>query len=225
MTHPRDESVLDDVLHEYASCPGGPSHSTLTEWVKSYPEFRKELEEFTAAWILQETLPPQQPEVVDEETLVLRAMSAVQQVLYEERPDRAADCDPAAADDAPDLDSLMAAGRELGLDARTLAESCELSVPLIAKLDRRLIAFASVPLQLSERLAEVLRTGTAAVQAYLRQPMVLAEGARYRSSSRPALPTEQQDFFEAVRADPTLSADRRKHWLDLTPPPENWTEP
>jgi len=224
MTHPRDESVLDDVLHEYASCPGGPSHSTLTEWVKSYPEFRKELEEFTAAWILQEALPPQQPEVVDEETLVLRAMSAVQQVLYEEQPDHAADCDPAAAEDPSGLDSLMAAGQELGLDARALAESCELSVPLIAKLDRRLIAFASVPRQLSDRLAEVLRTSTAAVKAYLQQPMVLAEGARYRSSTRPALPTEQQDFFDAVRADPTLSADRRKRWLDLQIHPENWTE-
>lgn len=224
MNNLRDESALEDVLHEYASCPGGPSHSTLSEWVKKHPEYRRELEEFTASWILQDALRPQQPEKLDEETLLLRAMSAVQQVLYEEGARHAAEAAGPAEVAEPGLDSLMAEGKELGLDAQALAERCDLSVSLIAKLDRRLIAFASVPQQLVQKVADVLKTSASRVSAYLEQPMVLAGGARYRSGTRPGLPAKQQEFFDAVRADPTLSADQRARWLASQPPPDDLTE-
>lgn len=79
----REKRHLEDVLNDYVAMEQNPSHGGLTKWIQQYPEHKKELIEFTVNWGLMEHL-PQVPilKEVSEETLVLRAMSIVEDRLH-----------------------------------------------------------------------------------------------------------------------------------------------
>ena len=109
---------------------------------------------------------------------------------------------------------ILAVGAERGLSLVQLANATELSVALITKLDRRLIIFRSIPEWVLQKLSEVLGRAREAVGDYLRQGAAFAAGAEYHADEAPTLP-EQQDFFEAVLADKTISEPRRKFLLGL----------
>lgn len=111
---------------------------------------------------------------------------------------------------------VLSRARELGFSIVQLANAAELSVALIAKLDLRLFRFTSVPSQVMGKLCDVLNVSTDELAAYLQQGAAFAPGAEYRAEEAPSLP-EQQDFFEAVLADKTLSEQRRAHLLGLRP--------
>jgi hypothetical protein len=112
------------------------------------------------------------------------------------------------------ISGLLAKAQERGLDAVALADKTGLSVVLITKLDRRLLAFKTIPARLFERLADALEATASAVADYLQQSQSLAMGARFRSEESPRV-AEQQDFFEAVRKDKSISEDRRAALLAL----------
>jgi hypothetical protein len=57
----------------------------------------------------------------------------------------------------------------------------------------------------------------ASVAQYLQQSPSFAASASYRAEEAPTLPTTQ-DFFDAVRQDPTLDQERRAALLRLHPP-------
>jgi hypothetical protein len=65
-----------------------------------------------------------------------------------------------------------------------------------------------------QELSEVLGRSQEAVAAYLRQGAAFATGAEYHADEAPTIPG-QQDFFEAVLADKTISEPRRKFLLGL----------
>lgn len=114
----------------------------------------------------------------------------------------------------PQLKGILVAAKSIGLDAMGLANSAALSVVLVTKLDRRLIAFRSVPAQVINTLAAALRQSGALVAEYLKQGPVLATEGRFRANEAPALP-ELQDFFDAVRTDKSISEERRGALLAL----------
>ena len=111
---------------------------------------------------------------------------------------------------------VLSRAKEQGLSIVQLANAAELSVALIAKLDLRLFRFASVPIQVIGNLSEKLKLTLDELSAYLQQGPTFAPGAQYRANEAPSLP-EQQDFFEAVSADKTLSEQRREYLLGLRP--------
>ncbi len=86
---------------------------------------------------------------------------------------------------------------------------------LIRKLDRRLLRYASIPQEAIDLLAQTLRQQISVITQYLQGGPTLAQGASYRSEKAPAL-VEQEDFFEAVRNDRTLSDEQRHFWLSLS---------
>jgi hypothetical protein len=110
------------------------------------------------------------------------------------------------------LVGLLATAKARGLNADTLAERLEIGQPLVIKLERRLLRFASLPGQLIDRLAETLQVSAEQVRAYLRQPPTLAAGASYKSDRIPQT-TAQQDFAQAVRACDEMTAAQKTTWL------------
>ena len=113
------------------------------------------------------------------------------------------------------IESILSSAKRLGLDALGLADLTGLSVVLVMKLDRRLINFGSIPQKIFDLLANVLHSATAPITEYLQQPPVLAMEARFRATESPTIP-EQQDFFDAVRSDKSISEDRRLSLLALS---------
>ena len=138
---------------------------------------------------------------------MLRGMSIVQNLLHAQALE-------SATRTVTPFASLIGEGRTCGLKPRQFAQEVELGDSVLRKLDRRLILFASIPKKLIESLAEVIQSETARVAAYLQQSPTLATATEHRSEHTPVL-TDQEDFFDAVRADPTIKREHAVRWLEL----------
>ena len=207
MNRPMDQEILEDILDAYVASGVGPN-SPLEEWTRRYPEFEREIVEFAASWSLMTWLPPApNAEEVTEQTLVLRGMSVVQNVLH--RQSAESDSDSVAL-----FESLIVEGQERGFEPRRLAHAVGLGDTLLRKLDRRLIAFTTIPEELIYRLARVMGREASSITAYLQQEPTLAARTEHRSEQAPKL-TPQEDFFDAVRSDPTIGRDHADHWYAL----------
>lgn len=76
---------LEDILDALVASDIGPNSPQFADWIRRYPDFEQELIGFAASWSLMKSLPPAtEPAAVDEETLVLRGMSIVQNLLHEQ---------------------------------------------------------------------------------------------------------------------------------------------
>lgn len=207
MNTPMDKEMLEDILDAYVASSVGPN-SPLEAWTRRYPEFEREIIEFAASWSLMTWLPPApNAEEVTEETLVLRGMSVVQNVLHRQ-----------SAESSPDLaapfESLIEKGQEKGFEPRQLAHAVGLGDSLLRKLDRRLIAFTTIPEELIYRLARVMGREASSITAYLQQEPTLAARTEHRSEQAPKL-MAQENFFDAVRSDPTIGRDHADYWYAL----------
>ena len=207
MNKPMDQEMLEDILDAYVVSGVGPN-SSLEEWTRRYPEFEREIVEFAASWSLMTWLPSApNTEEVTEETLVLRGMSVVQNILHRQLSESASDL-------VAPFESLIAEGQERGFDPRRLAHAVGLGDSLIRKLDRRLIAYTTIPQELIHRLAQVMQSEATSITAYLQQDPILAAGTEHRSEQAPKL-MAQEDFFDAVRSDPTIGRGHAEHWYAL----------
>jgi hypothetical protein len=147
----------------------------------------------------------------DEEALLLRGTHIVQSLLQKQSMQPPSE----TQGKGEPFEGLLAQGRSCGLSSLDqLADRVELSAALVRKLDRRLIRYTSIPLQLIETFAHILRRDVVTIARYLNGSPTLITGASYKAKQAPGL-TGQQDFVEAVRHDPELSEDRRRQWLSL----------
>ncbi len=210
MNNPMEKERLEDILDAYVASRVGPN-SPLDEWIQRYPRFEREIIEFAASWSLMKWLSPApNAEGVDEETLVLRGMSVVQNLLHRQSAE-------SAPDSVAPFESLIAEGEGRGLKPRQLAHAVGLGDSLLRKLDRRLIVYATVPQELIYRLARVMQRESTSIAAYLQQAPKLVATTEHRSEEAPKL-MELEDFFDAVRSDPTISPEHAEYWLALKGP-------
>lgn len=112
------------------------------------------------------------------------------------------------------ISSLLEQAGAIGIDAVALADQSGLSVSLVTKFDRRLIAFSSVPQKVIERLAVALRITVESLSGYLEQAPALAVGARFKAQHTPTL-SGTQNFFDAVTADRSISEERRSELMQM----------
>jgi len=234
------DAELEAVLEAYADAEPGPDRATLATWIGRYPQFARELTDFTARWQLLKWAGDADDathtalatsEVADEEheRMVLRGVSAAQSVFFAKRaarriagrtaPSREASIVPAAASPAgAPIESLIAAARRAGLEYTALKERVGLSDALLQKLNRRLINPLSIPAQITGDIAAAIQQRVEAVSRYLTLAPTFAPGAQHRATQAPALPKSKEDFFEAVRNDAALPADRKREILALPRP-------
>lgn len=206
----RNEVSLEDILNEYVDSEQTPTYEALNKWIRLYPQFKTELTEFTANWTLMNELPPaSEAKVVDKATLVLRGMSVFENRLHSHRNQ--------AQNQSNKIKGLLAEGARLGLTIDQLSNACRLSLPIVRKLDQRLISFPSIPHQAIDCLSKEIKRSPAVVADYLKQSMTLAKGAAYRSRAAPKVPAEPQNFFDAIKQDSTIKEQERNYWLSLIP--------
>ena len=207
MNKPNKVDRLEDVLDAFVASDVNPNEA-LDEWIRSYPEYEQELTEFAVSWSLMKSLPPApDAEEVNENTLVLRGMSIIQNLLHEQSRE-------SASESVVLFESLIAEGRVHGLEPRQLAQATKLGDSLLRKLDRRLIRFASIPQDAINNLSNAIQSAPASVAIYLHQSPTFVAAMEHRSEQVPML-NAPEDFFDAVRADPTISREHAAHWLKL----------
>jgi DNA-binding LacI/PurR family transcriptional regulator len=210
-----DRRELDDVLTGYLAA-GAIDSDSLDLWIERYPEYEQELTNFALAWMLSESLPvaPDADRVPDTR-LVERGMQAVQQLLVtKQHPEPAAVLAGSSAADR--ISGLMAEARARGLRPRQFVQTTGLGDALLAKLDRRLIRFASIPNEVIERIASALQHDLDSVRQYLQQAPSFATTAAYRAEQAPQL-AGPEDFVAAAASDSTMSETQRAYWHSLAP--------
>lgn len=112
------------------------------------------------------------------------------------------------------LAGILTAAKEQGLSSRQLAKLTGLSVVLITMFDRGMINTKRLPSVIVARIARAINSSAERVLEYLQLGPRFAVDANYKAEDSPGL-EDPQDFFEAVRDDPTLSDEERQQLLAL----------
>ena len=206
------QELLDNILDAYVTEVETPNLEVLKEWIRKYPQYQRELTDFTIAWIQMEELRPINRDKTDHDTLVLRAMSVVQN-LYRIGEQKSV---PSQSAKNP-IEKLVAEAETQGFSQDQFAAQLKLSVGLLWKLDRRLIKYSSIPVELIENIAGALRRGLQIVAEYFHRQPTLALNASYKAKRQPQV-SEPTNFFDEVRSDTDLSNEDRAYWLAFEPP-------
>ena len=205
----RSRATLDDVLTAFVAENEEPTAANLQTWVERYPQYRRELVDFAAAWAEQLLLPPapeMEPET--EKVLIDRAMSYVHTVAYERDTQT-----QSLAESGKAVHSLTEEARRAGLKPQDLANALGLDLSLVSKLNNRQIT--EVPALLVSLFGQLLQKPTAAIEAYFDQPPQAAVDTAFLAHGKPAS-LAQQNFADAVRAS-SLSVEEKARWLGETP--------
>ena len=120
------------------------------------------------------------------------------------------------ADDLGTFNGILSEGKNCGLSNVKLARRARLSITLLTKLDLRLVRYKSIPAKVIENVASAVNRTVQEVSRYLQGRPRFAFDASYKADEAPAIP-EQQDFFEAVRTDSSLTDDERESLMSLKP--------
>ncbi|MGD1152742.1 MAG: hypothetical protein ABR911_07715 [Syntrophales bacterium] len=201
------EIQLEDVLDAYVEATGEtPDRIILREWIRRYPKFRRELIEFTVQWSLMETLPPSEgTKAVNEDTLVLRAMSIVSDRLHAlDLRDRAEELE---------ISDLLEEIKKAGLKINNLAKQCDLSTAIITKLAKRLIEPTSIPERLIDCLCSLLQKKPENIREYFQGAAGWPLSVRYCAIAPPEPQEERENFFDAIRRERTMDEKQRQLWL------------
>ncbi len=217
--------ALDQVIESYllrrdeaAAGAGGDAgeaaraaRNVLIEFMRRYPHAADALADFAATASIIENSPHPKNQTESEshtereESIVRRGMDVAARLLAARRT-------PVAPEEnAPPLTGLRKEAAACGLTIQALASATRLSVPLLVKLDRRLIRFASIPRQAIERIGAELGRGFDAVAAYLQGDPQFASQASFRADAAPRMP-DPQDFFDAVETDLTMGETQKNEW-------------
>lgn len=185
------------------------ARAVLTEFMRLYPHATDALADSAAVGSIVENSPDagsqSESEILTEEkNIVHRGMETAARLLAARRTS------VVQAEVAP-LSGLRKEAEARGLTIQALASATRLSVPLLIKLDRRLIRFASIPRQAIGRIGAELGRSFEVVAAYLQGDPQFASQASFRADTAPQMPG-QQDFFEAVETDLTMDEAQKAEW-------------
>jgi transcriptional regulator with XRE-family HTH domain len=200
---------VERVLDAYLAASGEPTRENMVEWIARYPQYERELVEFTVTWIRSTRLPAADLSEPDRGKRAQIAMEAARRVYAQSERggmEQTAGRGP--------LISLLQEGKHLGFSAENLAGRLQLSVALLRKLENRLILLETIPLQLIEQVADALQRGIREISAYLALAPLMPSRVRLKARQRPA-PPRQESFLDAVRADDTLDEGQRAYWLSF----------
>lgn len=185
------------------------TRTVLTEFMRRYPHAADALMDFAATASIIENSPDtesgtESERLAEEEEIVRRGMEVAARLLAARRT-------TATGTGSAMLAGLRREAEARGMTLQTLASATRLSVQMLVKLDRRLIRFASIPRQAMERLSAELGRSFDAVAAYLQGDAQFASQASFHADAAPQMP-DQQDFFDAIETDLTMSATQKDEW-------------
>jgi len=211
MNNQPDQETLEQVLDAYMAASLEPSRNKLIEWIRKYPKYQQELTDFTVSWIQMETLPPYEREEIDLETMSLRGMSVVQNLLFQKNKVTA---DREQSEKI--IKSLLKECSSEGYSQEQFARNQFISPAMLRKLDLRLISYETMPVPLLESLASLLHCTLTNIANYFQGPQLQPVGARQKSKQAPII-SEKRNFFDEVRNDLTLDEEFRQYWLSVEP--------
>ncbi|MBL8080473.1 MAG: hypothetical protein JNM55_21055 [Anaerolineales bacterium] len=212
MNKPSGPELLDEILDAYVAAAQIPNREVLREWIKKYPQYERELTDFTVAWIQMEETPSANHGKPDIDHLVLKAMSTVQNLYNDKESEKTS-----SQINNNSIEKLVAEAEAQGFPRDQFAAQLKLSVGLLWKFDRHLIQYSSIPVELIENVAGLLHRGLQTVAEYFQMRPTFVTDRRYKAKQQPQV-SEPTNFFDEVRSDTDLSNEDRAYWLAFEPP-------
>ena len=77
--------TLEDVLDAFLVATSEPDSDSLSELIRRYPQYERELTEFAVAWSRSRWLPPAPGPAISTDTVISRGMSIVRDLLSQDR--------------------------------------------------------------------------------------------------------------------------------------------
>lgn len=201
---PRYDEELLRITAEYAAAARAGQAPRISDYVRRYPQYARELIAYALTF---SAVAADQP-ATDEHPAAALSPAAQRALAYVREQRTAYD-----ATAAEPIESLLKRGLAAGYPPPRLFGELGVSADLGAKLEARVIAAASIPRTLVERLARVLQTSAEAVQTYLASTRPQAQGAQLYLAER-APEYSQQSFLEAVEQS-ALSDDEKRAWIEI----------
>ena len=207
MTHIQSPT-LDDVLNEFMAEQTSPQANILNTFVERYPQYRRELINFSAAWAEQLILPAEKELTEEQEKLLVdRAMSHVANVLFS-NDEQSHELEKKTAP----LKSLTGEAKKLGYKPQEFAIACGLDLALLTKLSNRFIILNTIPLSLINLIGRLLGRSLEEISNYLAIPPGDLANKAFLSRGKPQSP-KQQTFDDAIHGS-SLSDAEKERWLD-----------
>jgi hypothetical protein len=203
MNSPIEPNTLDEVLDAYMLVSPIPNRDILIEYIHRYPQFERELIDYTMAWMETNHLPSSPEMDLEDSTFIQLGITAAQQAFHQQEEIKRTNSS---------FQSILEEAKLRGMSASQLAIVLNLSILLIRKIDLRAIAYDTIPFEIIQSFSENLERNEREIARYLTLPPMQPITARYKSSKAPKL-DEQRNFFDEVREDHLLSEEQRQYWL------------
>lgn len=203
MNSPIEPNTLDEVLDAYTLASQIPNRDILIEYIHRYPQFERELIDYTMAWMETNKLPSPAEMEPEDTTFIQLGMAAAQQAFHQQEEIKRINSS---------FRSILEEAKLRGISANQFAIVLNLSILLIRKIDLRAITYNTIPFEIIQSFAEILERNVREIARYLTLPPMQPTTARYKSSKGPKL-DEQRSFFDEVREDHLLSEEQRQYWL------------
>ncbi len=193
---------LEEVLEEYAAqTPTGNDLKILQNFSEKYPQFADELEDFAAARAVVKHAPEEELTAEEKTNIQQTSLKNLRSVL-------------SSLNSANDLTSLVETAKARGLNRAKLAAALGLSTSLVIYLEKRRLAFATIPRKITAKIAEVLETKEDVIAKYLDQSPKFAADMSFKTETR-AEELPPKSFADAVREDQTLTAEEKHKLLEM----------
>jgi len=210
MNNPIEPYTLEEVLDAYIAASQTPSREMLQKWIKRYPQYALELTDFTVAWSQIEHFPEKKNQQTDSNARVKLGINIAHQAY-----DQAAATKHVIKEQniAP-LESFFREGKKLGYSPDEFAEQINVPVTVIKRIESRLLIVDTIPTKLIETLAFTLQRPGDEIWNFLTRAPVVSQTLRLKSHQAPKV-AQQQNFFDVIRTDPTISEEQRAYWLSF----------
>jgi len=174
-------------------------HRLLKLWAHRFPEHAADLAAIAYARLIEPDAPGRVATPVDEQSIMLSAQRVLERLTSAKKP----------------LTSLTAEASKSGVNHLAFVEILRIDIPLLAKLEQRLLQVKTIPSTLIETIASTIGRTSSEVVAYLSGSPQLASSAHYKSNQPPTVGEgDKQTFGDALKSSPKISSENRKYWQD-----------
>lgn len=206
------QANLDSVLLEFrVEAGGGPNPALLDAYCREYPEYARDLTEYAVQWLIGDALAATEPAGAavhkTSSPLVSRAISRFHDRLCAAAPTEVPEVGRAGGEVRNPFKELTVARK------REIRDELRIDMPLLAKLQNRLIEADSVPRKFLQQLAKTVQATVDEVLGYLRLPPVVNTAADFKAEGKPSVSMQKERFEDAVRRS-TLDEKQKRTVLE-----------
>ena len=198
---------LNQVLDAFAAAADRPSEALVSEWIGKHPEFEREIVDFAVEWAATEmAVADAALDAEQEDLLVARTMSHVQQVAHQLQVEAASPASNAAGVTAAQIERVEAAFR-VRSGQPSLTASLGIDETVLALFEEHMI-LPPAPRRLLDAFSSALEEGVDAVNAWLFQ-----DNRPAMASYAAKTPTFTRWTFQQAIENSTLPDEAKQQWL------------